>query len=329
MKKSLLALCFLFALSVFAQQTSEKFVLETKYLLYLPDGYDSDKNRNWPLMIFLHGSGESGDDLNKVKVNGPPKLIDQGKKFPMIVVSPQAPQAEGFKPDIIRKMLNDLKSKYRIDTDRIYLTGLSMGGYGTWKIAQEFPEEFAAIAPVCGGGDPSMNYRLRHIPVWCFHGAKDDVVLPSESQVMIDSLEKYSKDVKFTLYPEANHNSWDATYSNDSVYDWMLSQTKFKFKRVALPVSDLQKYVGTYTTTSGSQDITILVENDKLMIYGGNNPNEKIEFIPASETTFYLFEGSSVEFRFTPDKKGRFNTFLFYDSDKIRNYKRQKSDKKN
>lgn len=326
MKKSLLAFCFLSALSVFAQQTSEKFVLETKYLLYLPDGYDSDKTKNWPLMVFLHGSGESGDDINKVKVNGPPKLIDQGKKFPMIVVSPQAPQAEGFKPDIIRKMLNDLKSKYRIDTDRIYLTGLSMGGYGTWKIAQEFPEEFAAIAPVCGGGDPSMNYRLRHIAVWCFHGAKDDVVFPSESMTMIDSLKKYSKDVKFTLYPEANHNSWDATYSNDSVYDWMLSQRKFKFRHVALPVSDLQKYAGTYTT-SGSQDITILAENDKLMIYGGNNPNEKIEFVPASETTFYLFEGSSVEFKFVPDKKGRFNNFLLYDSDKIRNYKRRKSDK--
>ena len=135
--KKMILICFLVVSisSAKAQQTAEAFVLETKYLLYLPEGYANDTIQKWPLLIFLHGSGESGADLEKVKVHGPPKLIEQGKKFPFIVVSPQAPPQTGWKVEVLKSMLDDLKKKYQVDRDRVYLTGLSMGGFGTWNFS--------------------------------------------------------------------------------------------------------------------------------------------------------------------------------------------------
>src|SRR4051812_35370746 len=119
-----LSLLTIFTVSLFfgkAQQTAETFVQVTQYLLYLPDGYAADTVKRWPLMIFLHGSGEAGTDVSKVKAWGPPKLIDSGKKYPFIVVSPQAPPQTGWKTDVLKAMLDDLKKKYRVDNDRVYL----------------------------------------------------------------------------------------------------------------------------------------------------------------------------------------------------------------
>src|SRR5437868_3893266 len=142
LKKLLLVTTFTVSL-IFpkAQQTAEKYVQITQYLLYLPDGYATDTAKRWPLMIFLHGSGEAGTDLNKVKAWGPPKLIEAGKKFPFIIVSPQAPPNTGWAVEVLRAMLNDLKQKYRVDNDRVYLTGLSMGGFGTWNYSEKFPDD--------------------------------------------------------------------------------------------------------------------------------------------------------------------------------------------
>ena len=282
-----------------AQQTAEKFVQETQYLLYLPDGYLNDTIKKWPLLIFLHGSGESGIDLSKVKVHGPPKLIEQGKKFPFIVVSPQAPPNTGWKAEILKGMLDDLKRKYRVDNDRVYLTGLSMGGFGTWDLSQKFPDEFAAIAPICGGGDDTRVWKLRYMPVWCFHGAKDDVVLPVQSQKMIDALKKYNDDVRFTLYPEANHNSWDLAYSNDSLYDWLLAQKKFRHQAITIPLQSLKTYEGIYFHNTDS--IKIAVENGKLMAKPGKN---SIEIKPASANRFFWDDNSVEEVQFTLNKKG-------------------------
>ena len=136
----------LFITSVSAQQTAEKFIHETRYLLYLPEGYHQDTNHKWPLVMFLHGSGESGADLQKVKVHGPPKLVEQGRKFPFILVSPQSDVGSGWNTDQLYHLLLDLKKNKRVDDQRIYLTGLSMGGFGTWDLAMKHPEEFAAAA---------------------------------------------------------------------------------------------------------------------------------------------------------------------------------------
>jgi len=311
MKKKLfkkLLLVFIFTVSIVftkAQQTSEKFVLETKYLLYLPDGYANDTTKKWPLLIFLHGSGEAGTELDKVKVHGPPKLIEAGKKFPFIIVSPQAPPNTGWQLEVLKSMLDNLKQKYRVDNDRIYLTGLSMGGFGTWNFSEKFPDELAAIAPICGGGDVDKVWQLRHMPVWCFHGAKDNVVPPASSQRMVDALRKYNPDVKFTLYPEANHNSWEVTYNNDSLYTWLLAQKKFRYRPVAVTSKILKEYEGVYANAR-KDTIRIAIENENLVAIPQDG---KIGLKASSETNFYWDDNSTNEVQFSRNKNGKVNGF--------------------
>jgi predicted esterase len=304
-KRSMLLLFVLFIVSAKAQQTAEKFIQETKYLLYLPEGYSNDTTKKWPLMIFLHGSGESGTDLEKVKAWGPPKLIEAGKKFPFIVVSPQAPPNTGWQVEVLKAMLDNLKQKYRIDNDRVYLTGLSMGGFGTWNFSEKFPDELAAIVPICGGGDVQKVWQLRHMPVWCFHGAKDDVVPPSSSITMVDALKKYNPGVKFTLYPDANHNSWEVTYNNDSLYTWLLAQKKFRYTSITVPLKTLQEYVGSYRNSKGDT-IRIALENEKLYAL---SPHEKVEIKASSATNFYWDDNSINEMQFFRSPYGKVNGF--------------------
>ena len=195
------------------------------YLLSLPAGYE-EGTRRWPLMLFLHGSGESGDSLAKVKANGPPKLIAQkDRAFPCIVVSPQSP-GRGWNPDYLAALLDDICATYRVDPERIYLTGLSMGGYGAWMLAAAQPDRFAAIVPICGGGNPADAEKLKGIPIWVFHGAEDKTVKLENSTKMVDALKAVGSDVKFTVYPEVGHDSWTETYANPELYDWLFAQTR-------------------------------------------------------------------------------------------------------
>lgn len=198
------------------------------FLLYLPKEYGKDKSTRWPLVIFLHGAGERGSDVNKVKAHGPPKLVAEGKEFPFILVSPQCPENAWWDTQTLNALLDTVMNQYRVDADRVYLTGLSMGGFGTWNWAAENPERFAAIAPICGGGDERRARRIRNIPTWAFHGAKDEVVPLKSSQEMVDALRKAGGDVKFTVYPEAGHDSWTEAYSNPELYAWLLSHRKAK-----------------------------------------------------------------------------------------------------
>lgn len=205
-----------------------KISLETPvrmdYLLYLPKDYDSKDQ--WPLLLFLHGAGERGHDLEQVKRHGPPKLIDAGKDFPFIVVSPQCPTDARWDAQQLSALIDAVEAKYHVDKDRIYVTGLSMGGYGTWALAAHQPERLAAIVPICGGGDPSAAPRLAHLPIWVFHGAKDQAVPLKKSQEMVDALKKAGSDVKFTIYPDAGHDSWTETYNNPELYEWLLKQKR-------------------------------------------------------------------------------------------------------
>ncbi len=197
--------------------------VSANYLLYLPNGYNQEKK--FPLVLFLHGIGERGDDLQKVKTHGPPKLVEKGKEFPFILVSPQCPDDSWWSNDVLDGLLKEVCDKYNVDENRIYVTGLSMGGYGTWSLAIEYPNRFAAIAPVCGGGNVRTVCRIKDTPVWVFHGAKDNVVPISESKKLVSELKKCGGDVKFTIYPEANHDAWTETYNNPELYDWLLSHT--------------------------------------------------------------------------------------------------------
>ena len=217
------------------QKTVKKQV-RAKYLLYLPKDYSATSNKSWPLMLFLHGAGERGTNLAKVAVHGPPKLVAQGKRgFPFIIVSPQCPTGERWKPETLLALLDDVAVKCRVDTNRVYVTGLSMGGYGTWALAAEHPERFAAVAPICGGGEivpillagPKKKAALKSLGVWAFHGAKDPVVKLEESENMVKAFKQIgANDVRLTVYPEATHDSWTETYENQKLYDWLLGHQR-------------------------------------------------------------------------------------------------------
>jgi predicted peptidase len=198
------------------------------YLLYLPEGYDP--KQRWPLVLFLHGAGERGNDLDQVKNHGLPKLIEEGQEFPFIVVAPQCPKSESWngKAQIaaLSALLDEIERNYTVDPDRIYITGLSMGGYGTWALATAHPQRFAAIAPICGGGNAATVRAIRHVPAWAFHGAKDTVVSLEASQVMVDALKACGGSVRFTVYPDAGHDSWTETYANPELYTWLLQHSR-------------------------------------------------------------------------------------------------------
>jgi len=216
-------------------QTFEKQITKTlscNYLLFLPEDYGKKRQR-WPLIMFLHGAGERGSDLNKVKVHGPPKIVENRKDFPFIVVSPQCPEDDWWtsKVEVLINLLDDIVARYKVDTERIYLTGLSMGGFGTWSLASEYPERFAAIAPICGGGNRVMAMRLKDIPIWVFHGAKDKTVPLKESEEMVNAIRSRGGNVKLTVYPDAGHDSWTETYDNQKLYDWFLEHRKSQKKK--------------------------------------------------------------------------------------------------
>lgn len=201
--------------------------LGNRYLLYLPENYERE-TKLWPLIFFLHGAGERGADLELVKRQGLPRIVESIQGFPFIVLSPQCPPAMGWSREYLLALLDDIAGKYRADPGRIYLTGISMGGYVTWNLAILHPNRFAAIAPICGGGDPHLAHRLAHLPVWAFHGARDTIVPLSESEEMVEAVRKAGGDVRFTVYPDAGHDSWTPSYSNPDLYDWFLQHRRWE-----------------------------------------------------------------------------------------------------
>jgi len=195
-------------------------------LLFVPRAYGDDTTREWPLLLFLHGAGERGDNLELVKVHGPPKIVQTKPDFPFILVSPQCPAGEWWSPWALRDLVEQVCTQYRVDRSRLYVTGLSMGGYGTWDIVAEFPDMFAAAVPICGGGDPTTAPAIARLPVWVFHGGKDPVVPLDESANMVKALRDLGSSVRFTVYPDADHDSWTQTYNNPEVYRWLLEQRR-------------------------------------------------------------------------------------------------------
>lgn len=206
--------------------------VEMQYLFYLPKDYKARGKQKWPLMLFLHGAGERGTNVQRVGIHGPMKLVRQGKDFPFIIIAPQCPEGQRWQNDLLLGLLEQVTKKYAVDRKRIYLTGLSMGGFGTWSLGTARSDMFAAIAPICGGGQPieillagygKAANPVARLPVWAFHGAKDSVVPLEESERMLAAMKKAgAKNAKLTVYPEANHDSWSETYNNPEFYEWLL-----------------------------------------------------------------------------------------------------------
>jgi predicted peptidase len=220
--------------------------MRADYLQFLPKGYDANEGKRWPLILFLHGAGERGTDVWKTAVHGPTKYIEKHPEFPFILVSPICPSGSKWSDDLLLGILDAITAKYAVDTNRIYVTGLSMGGFGTWSLATTYPERFAAVAPICGGdafigaGLSMMDGRkaaaLKKLPVWAFHGGKDPVVPWAESDRMVQLLKKFgNEDATLTIYPEAGHDSWTVTYDNPELYQWFLQHELQPATRAALP----------------------------------------------------------------------------------------------
>ena len=198
----------------------------------------------YPLVIFLHGAGERGTDNEKQLVHGIPQFVANREKYPCFLIVPQCPVEQKWvevdwsasthtQPktpgdagrmviELIEKSLKDMS----VDPKRVYLTGLSMGGYGTWDLGARRPDLFAALAPVCGGADEATAGKIRDLPIWAFHGGKDGVVKPARSRNMIAAIKKAGGDPKYTEYPDVGHDSWNNAYKDPAFHEWLFSQKK-------------------------------------------------------------------------------------------------------
>lgn len=199
------------------------------YLLYLPHDYEKEPEKCWPAILFLHGIGERGDgNLETLFTTGLPRYLSGQEDFPFVVICPQCPlttkwfrEAQG-----LSALVDAVLKEYRIDEDRFYLTGLSMGGYGTWMLAASYPEKFAAAAPICGGGLGSYGDYLKELPIWAFHGDADPLVPVEESIKMVNKINELGGHAKLTVYPGVEHDSWTRTYENPELYQWFLQHTR-------------------------------------------------------------------------------------------------------
>jgi len=198
------------------------------YYLYFPKDYKSEKNKKFPLLLFLHGGGESGDSLSILKSNGPPKLIAEGKQFPFLILAPQNPyKKKWWNTRAVAQLLDTIVENNRVDKNTVYLTGLSRGGSAAWEMAVQYPDKFAAMAVVCGMTPlPYANWLKKDLPIWVFHGDQDESIPISESVNMVDKLKAMGYDVKFTIYEGVGHNSWENAYTNDELYSWFVKQRK-------------------------------------------------------------------------------------------------------
>jgi len=198
-----------------------------RYLLSRPTGYLKTSRRKWPLLVFFHGRGERGTDLDQLKRHGLPRLLAEGKTLPFVVVAPQCTEdVYWWNYPALDAFVDDMIERYRIDATRVYLTGNSMGGFATWALAQYKPERYAAIAPICGGGDVRLAANLHDLPIWAFHGTKDEVIPASRTTEMIAAIRAAGGSPKLTLYRGVNHDSWTRTYGNPALYTWLLSHRR-------------------------------------------------------------------------------------------------------
>lgn len=253
-RRAFLALTCLFSLSslsfgdelyearVFENATGEKL----NYRLMLPNGYDAKGTAKYPLVLFLHGAGERGADNKKTLIHatGDFAKAENREKYPAFVLVPQCPDGKRWVevdwtldshtqlPEdsatikLVLELIASLQKEYRIDQQRQYVTGLSMGGYGAWDLITRHPEMWAAAVPVCGGGDEAVAAKSVKVPVWAFHGDQDTVVKPHRSRKMIEALKKAGGEPRYTEYPGVGHNSWAPAYSDPKMIEWMFAQKK-------------------------------------------------------------------------------------------------------
>lgn len=212
------------------------FTQTVNYLLYLPESYNKDPAKKWPLMLYLHGSGSRGSDLSLVRSGGLPKPLEKVTDFPFIVVSPQCPAESSMWSshiDALNVLLDLIQARYSVDPQRLTVTGFSMGGFGAWEFALRYPKRFAAIAPVAGGyiiqstAVPDNLCDLKDLPVWVFHGGQDGSVAIEQATSLVDALKACHGNVRFTYYADANHMQTALrAYADPELYNWLAAQKR-------------------------------------------------------------------------------------------------------
>ncbi|MHA7864074.1 carboxylesterase family protein [Flagellimonas marinaquae] len=198
-----------------------------KYYLYYPEDY-FDTEESYGLLLFLHGGGESGGDLEETKETHPPKMLAEGKQFPFLILAPQNSHAKKWwNTGAVVQLLDSVAAVNRVDKNRIYLSGLSRGGSAAWELATQYPEKFAAMAVVCGMTPlPYAHWIDQEMPIWVFHGDQDDVIDVEESDKMVEKLRDMGHDVRYTRYQGVGHNAWDRAFTTDSLYTWLANKKR-------------------------------------------------------------------------------------------------------
>ena len=345
-------LVFLFALPAFARHQDTGFLNRTltlqgvahKYQVYLPENWND--HQRWPVILFLHGSGERGiDGMDQTQIGLPAAIRSHPDRWPFVVVMPQVPfqHHHWTDPDMMQVAMRALSvsvKEFHGDAQRLYLTGLSMGGYGVWEIAKNWPHTFAAIVPVCGGvfwsyapdrwHDTALPeqyaHAIGHTPVWMFHGAEDPVVIPKQAVLMYEALKAGSGDVRLWEYAGVHHNAWDKAYANPDLPRWLLSHSLSQIATLQpsaeyslVPVHPVpakvdpavyDAYLGRYED-QGIIQTTIYRQGDSL--YAKSRVGESNELLPENATTFFFASGSPTRLIFQKDAAGQVRGLVYRD----------------
>lgn len=315
-----------------------------KYQVYVPEDWRGAQK--WPVMLFLHGSGERGSDgLDETQVGLPSAIRAHPERWPFLVVMPQVPYSHHHwtDPDMMAMAmaaLDGTMKEFKGDAQRVYLTGISLGGYGVWEVARRYPHRFAAVVPVCGGiywpyepdrrsdADLPEDYAraLGRTPVWMFHGADDPVVLPRQSEVMFDAIKAAHGDVRLWEYAGWQHNVWEKAYAEPELPRWLLAHRLSEVpaspvfaERLLVPVHPVpvklnpavyDAYVGEYTD-AGVVVATIFRQGDQL--FSRNRFDQVTELLPESATSFFYPHGGATRILFQKTPAGVVKGILFSD----------------
>lgn len=349
----ILGFAALFALPAFARRQDTGFLNRTitvngathKYQVYVPEGWS--EHQRWPVILFLHGSGERGaDGMDQTQVGLPASIRSHPDRWPFVVVMPQVPfhHHRWTDPDMMQMAIAALDAsikEFRGDPQRIYLTGMSMGGYGTWEIARNWPHKFAAIAPVCGGvfwsyapdrwhdlNLPEEYARaIGRTPVWIFHGADDPVVIPKQADLMYAALKANGGNVRFWEYAAVRHNAWDKAYADPELPRWLLSHNLGQIaalqpaaEHLLVPVHPVpakvnpaiyDAYVGEYEDQGIIQ--TVILRQGDALYARSHGVGESNEIFPENPTTFFYASGSPTRLIFQKDPSGQVRGIIFRD----------------
>ena len=235
MRRIVVVMLLVVTVSIFhhteAQNIDKK--VRYNYLTFLPENYDSLSSELLPVIFYLHGRSVSGTDINRIKRYGLPYFLDKGKKLDFIVVAPQCPWGKNWASENwFDTIYAEISEQHHIDPSRVYLTGMSLGGFGTWELANRYPHIFAAIAPLCGGAKDEWAENLTHLPIWVFHGAKDKLVSVVRSDRMVEALKAHEAPVVYSRLAGKGHDI-HRVYNDDNLYEWFKSFTRRPVKEEA------------------------------------------------------------------------------------------------